>query len=1176
MELLWSNLIKFIISKRFYYYFLTTLLLFQPIEALSQTETTSPPLISSEITSNLENQRKTKLNENINDFGLSGGSTKFKQYNANKILEKFYPSELLLDEPSKGHVRMKEILHKYRVYRDVLSGKAKFPKVANTTLTIGAGIVGALAGGPLGAAAAVYVVDSTLGKFADDFESEMINVAKRTLLLDLDKVMNELGMDLIPNTSDAEELFSMAEQMSRLRIGGLGLSEEEQVIVEARLSQVSQDIQKAHLLITREQGQQISEIKDLVIEQGNQIKLLTKQVQNLDQRVTENTIKIGKLTNAFISYVNLTNARFKALDKTISEIQVELDVINNRITANEENILQNSQDIEFLQSFLFDELDPSQQIKALEAGFFRNMDPMDRKALEAQIELAAKKQEFIDNMSLVLNGANDLYEIMVKIGIDGPFMNELGLAVQASQHIGNAISSYLSGNYIGAIKNVTRLLGLGGPDIGAIRHEQIMNALGELAQGQQQIMEMLNALGEGQQRIMENQQRLFDALLALSDQVQQHHLTMITRLRDIEEHIVINRGVMVAVLLREVLNCRPAVILLTQNGTGYVNGKFLNYDLLKINYDQGNGSFIGNCLFGLQQIIINPGIEDTSFKLSTHEGLEDLDFIDPYIKLYYNKFRNFIISQSDTQNFSLKNSIASLLHPVSTTSALDEKWTYLKNQDSPLSKHMTTLLNRGDVLPEDLLKDPFSVDAVIQFIDWLLTFHNYFELFKELDSGGEIFTLLELNQVGDPRITGLFLLQNALTRVEISLAQQNLLNGDLLLGEMHRIFKEGNKESDDYKAVIELLKISRHLTNNFLVYSFRKGILETDHNFIHYQFALSSPGNDWLLKKITQSKWVFKWTKQTSKRIGILSPGSGKFNTKLSPSGFFKKPNITTGKKPKISIEKLPDNSKIIFGSWSVLFDDVEIPLPKVMDVMNGSLQVTPEVEALVNLRSRVIDEISSYNFTKNLPIKSHRDLLTRAIIYDLPTTGLSRDTISPTLTVPFDKVVPSTGNQTVVDIENATAIDDSGWVGITNNAPVDFSFPVGTTIITWAAIDLAGNLSSATQNITVSSPGPTNPPSVTSLVSPSGDIQDPNPPFIWNAVPSASWYYFSLNYSDGTEIQQWFTPLEANCSSGTGNCSLSPTTPITGNSGLWRIRTFNENGLGPWSESMSFNIISP
>jgi hypothetical protein len=85
--------------------------------------------------------------------------------------------------------------------------------------------------------------------------------------------------------------------------------------------------------------------------------------------------------------------------------------------------------------------------------------------------------------------------------------------------------------------------------------------------------------------------------------------------------------------------------------------------------------------------------------------------------------------------------------------------------------------------------------------------------------------------------------------------------------------------------------------------------------------------------------------------------------------------------------------------------------------------------------------------------------------------TGTQRvtvhDTIAPVLTVPADVITEATGTMTSVSIGQATATDIFN-VTITNNAPLDGTYPLGNTLVTWTVLDVNGNGSTATQKVTV------------------------------------------------------------------------------------------------------------
>jgi hypothetical protein len=98
-------------------------------------------------------------------------------------------------------------------------------------------------------------------------------------------------------------------------------------------------------------------------------------------------------------------------------------------------------------------------------------------------------------------------------------------------------------------------------------------------------------------------------------------------------------------------------------------------------------------------------------------------------------------------------------------------------------------------------------------------------------------------------------------------------------------------------------------------------------------------------------------------------------------------------------------------------------------------------------------------------------------------------------------------------------------------------------------------------------------PPGAATLVAPSGTISTTTPTYTWNAVSTSTWYYLWVNGPSGNVIKQWYTAAQAGCASGTGTCSVMPSTTLANGSHTWWIQTWNSAGDGPWSAGMSFTV---
>jgi alpha-tubulin suppressor-like RCC1 family protein len=86
-------------------------------------------------------------------------------------------------------------------------------------------------------------------------------------------------------------------------------------------------------------------------------------------------------------------------------------------------------------------------------------------------------------------------------------------------------------------------------------------------------------------------------------------------------------------------------------------------------------------------------------------------------------------------------------------------------------------------------------------------------------------------------------------------------------------------------------------------------------------------------------------------------------------------------------------------------------------------------------------------------------------------------DTTPPVVTAPDDINEDAKGVLTQVDIGQATGTDEYGVASLTHDAPEE-GFPVGTTVVTWTAIDTSENIGVALQVVTLNN----DPPNLASI----------------------------------------------------------------------------------------------
>jgi hypothetical protein len=97
--------------------------------------------------------------------------------------------------------------------------------------------------------------------------------------------------------------------------------------------------------------------------------------------------------------------------------------------------------------------------------------------------------------------------------------------------------------------------------------------------------------------------------------------------------------------------------------------------------------------------------------------------------------------------------------------------------------------------------------------------------------------------------------------------------------------------------------------------------------------------------------------------------------------------------------------------------------------------------------------------------------------------------------------------------------------------------------------------------------------PGMATLVSPAGTIYEDTPTYTWNAVSDSTLYYLLVYDITGRAIYEAYSAADAGCGSGSGLCSITPNTELASGSCVWWIGTWNIDGYGDWSDSLSFTV---
>jgi large repetitive protein len=191
------------------------------------------------------------------------------------------------------------------------------------------------------------------------------------------------------------------------------------------------------------------------------------------------------------------------------------------------------------------------------------------------------------------------------------------------------------------------------------------------------------------------------------------------------------------------------------------------------------------------------------------------------------------------------------------------------------------------------------------------------------------------------------------------------------------------------------------------------------------------------------------------------------------------------------------------------------------------------------------------------------------------PSGDITEEELPAALTFEWDAVSESTnykvvadGNENIVSIwyTAADANCDSG----TGTCSVNPSETFDTGSYSWSVTPYgsagSGTAANATFNLTSSTSSSTE--------APSGTITTSSPTYQWGATSSATYYQLRVTDSSGDNIhRQWYSTTDADCSSGTGDCSVTPSLILTDASYSWYITPWIGSAADTESSATAFTV---
>ena len=699
--------------------------------------------------------------------------------------------------------------------------------------------------------------------------------------------------------------------------------------------------------------------KVLATELADQGKQLKKQGQTI--AATEETI--SQIDKTFYKFKNDTFERVTKVSTDLQELQNDLQQLSQN-TTDPALALQNCQRINTLQMVLFDKMNPEEKLDALDKGLLDHLPDETRQQIKKREELAAKQKKIIHNMMGFVNAADDLLAIASNLGVKiPPFARQAtGIAAQA---IRGGVA-FLSGNFFDTLSAISSIIGIGTrKDVDLERHKQVMSGLDQLAQGQnvivqnqkallqwsyqldkktdfllqnqQTLFQMLVALDENLQGVLQNQEQIVKNICSLSEQIERCHATQMQHLAHITYDLALIRLNLRSNALEKLKKCHTALVALFKfpNYVKTVNCFRSPEDFIK--YYQRFSPDLTSGLNALKnKLPFNPTVVDTDFFAvgniadSSYEKEKTTT-----VTRYYHDLKELALQllhklpQENKETF-----FASLLQPVQNAYALQKKLQILQKADREqrLPARFRQLLDPSSGIQkmkvETLLGEWYSFELIIQSIEYAYRFH-YFLPFSQ----GGLSSLEDLEKLSNQELfsPGKKLLEDAISRLEIVIAQHALLSGDALLPLFFDVFEKPQSfDKEIYKSTLERLDQNYQLAHNFLLYFVIQKAHSMKSGFFKYPVAVLK-GDEQYLREILGHQIPLRWDE--------------------------------------------------IKKEWHVEFGErKDLTLPTSSAVSEGKFLINSELKELFHLHKLLAQEILGYNYPQHLDTDLEKRLYFQAL----------------------------------------------------------------------------------------------------------------------------------------------------------------------------------------------------
>jgi hypothetical protein len=714
--------------------------------------------------------------------------------------------------------------------------------------------------------------------------------------------------------------------------------------------------------------------KDLLV-QGiiNTQRVALQRMKTTEAEASAARSEVGRLARNFTAFRKHTLDRLEDHRLAVDGLQTSVGNLQKSVTVVEGRLAVQERNGAIVADFVFSQMPPKAKQEAVAGGLLdRQLNCSDKQPCEKRQELIerfageARVQERIEILGKTASALTDVSKITKNLNLDVKGLDE---AVNVANVVVGAYAQFATGNVLGAIASASSLFGKPAPDPAQVRHEQMMRFL---KQEFSQINEKLDKIIVGQQKLM-------DAVVALSEQMRKQHQTLLAQLARMEFELNRVSSTVRMTLWGQLASCfgvyekyRDKYIRADRSDPSTNSlgdfGDFTSIDQIRELAASTNISAI-DCLREVQKLpVLNGGAEWFGNFLSAHNAVKlptgatgglpgsEKSKLEQFIDGTHAPALRLLHGSVEKQNWSWAMAFAQLSQPAGRVSDTRRRGstgerTVPCGANGFLLARVQPMLCGGTPSTTEhqkaytLLAVPVVDDFAIDFGQWMLVVSRIADITNQLD-GGKTMDASELRdaiRAGQPFETGRDMIGKAQRMTDYSIAAASLLSGDIMArAVLHALISEVQGDparvarANDARS---LLKGNGYLANNVVMLLLHDSISErpgAPSPMLAYRVALDFAA--------TRSDAATRFG-PLEELFGLAKPLVFEVDLKT------KRPSLR-------------------------LTPDVLVALPGPHELNEGRMVYPPRMLELLQMQERLVERQLDYDFVRTIPQASRYDVL--------------------------------------------------------------------------------------------------------------------------------------------------------------------------------------------------------